>query len=103
MTACEGRVLSGPIAIDQLQIWGMLQQSSDVRRGQHVTTGKQLAQISQVIDAIFNHQMEQSTGQPQSRDLVTSECLSQLFQRRRLRSHDCQTSAVQEAAEDLKS
>ncbi len=98
----EGRVFRGSVAVDDFAIGQSLDRAANMRRREHVASGEQLAQAAQIVQALIDHQMKQSRGEPERRHRVLAEREAQFFQRRRPRRHHHQTSAIQQRSPDFK-
>ena len=101
VAAGEGRVLCRTVAIDQTGVGQALQCLLHVRHRQHISAGQQMTQAAQVLDPLVHHEIEKTRREPQRRDAMLADLLTQLIERQGLRRWDDESATIQQRTPDL--
>src|SRR5262245_9328745 len=81
IATCEGRVLRGPICVNELAALQLLERPKDMRNRQDVAAYQELTQKFQVGKMLIDHRMKEARRQPKCCDLIVSNVLADLVER----------------------
>jgi len=97
----EGGNLGGAVSVDQLYVRQLVQHLPDVRDGEHVATGHELAQPPQVVEVRVDGEVGQGSHQPQGVDTLFPDGVGHPRWCRHARREQDDPATVEQWAEDF--
>ena len=101
VTGGEGGVLGGAVAVDEGSAGQRLGGARDVLGGEGVATREKAVQVVEGVRSFVDHEVEQTRGEPERRDLLAVQCAFERAKRRTRRGLDDEAPPVEQRGPDL--